>query len=999
MISLMGLAQTKTITGSVSDEGNGETLPAVSVYWKEDVTRGTSTDFDGNFSLELPVEAQVIVFSYVGYQNLEYQLVDGQNNISIQLSESNNVLNDVVVSASKRSEKILDAPASVSVIGTEKIANTAAITPTDHLKRTPGVDIMQTGLASANVNVRGFNGIFSGSLLSLVDYRIARVPSLKVNAYQLIPVNNQDIERIELVRGPGSALYGPNAADGVLHIFTKSPLDMEVGEYETSLSVGVGFKQGTDTLQEFDDATNSITTRGYDFGERLVYHPEFRHAGRISEKFGYKISGQYQKGNDWVTYDPREPQVGDSIQFGSVTGGEVFQPDSPAVIDRFARDFGVERIAGEVRFDYQPTEDITTTVNGGFTRGSNVELTGLGAGQAVDWTYWYGQARVRYKDLFFQYFVNSSDANDTYLIPQSGPLADGDPPVPIQRLVDISKLHTLTLQHNSSPIDELRLTYGADALLTRPNTEGTINGRFEDADNLSQYGIYFQGEYRFNDKWKIVAALRGDYTDPIDEFQISPRAALVYKPAPKHTLRATFNRAFTSPSVLNIGLDLSNGAIPTPDAINIRGIGNPSGYEYLYGGDSGTDPLWFSPYGLTTDNSLDINGDGIPDNYFNIFDPSVTDNNYLFLEGQMTILREGLAGAIGLPGFLLIPFTDQLLEGVGGASGSINTVDLLAIDYATIATGGSIADATFDLVNSPLSNFGPVESTITQTIELGYKALLANDKLFFNLDAYYTQIDNFVTPLTTVAPAIIFNPDQLAGLYGGPAAGELLYDNIEALLTNPTLGPILAGLDGDPAYSDPDDAIPTVEGHPWDEVMFLLINTSVQLTNGTITPQDPDGFAGNDAILTYRNIEDAVRVFGADLGFTYLINDGAQLTGGFSWVSKDSIPVAGAAGGFIGLNAPKYKMQLGYDHKIKDTGLGLGATFRWNAGFYANSAVYVGPVESYNVLDARVSYTPKFAENTRVLLDMSNVLGITYTTFPGVPEFGRLTMLKIQQTF
>ena len=89
----------------------------------------------------------------------------------------------------------------------------------------PGVDIITEGIQSTNVLVRGFNNIFSGSLHALTDHRLAGVPSLRVNLLHFIPSTDEDIERMEVVLGPGSALYGPNTANGVLHIFTRSPLD------------------------------------------------------------------------------------------------------------------------------------------------------------------------------------------------------------------------------------------------------------------------------------------------------------------------------------------------------------------------------------------------------------------------------------------------------------------------------------------------------------------------------------------------------------------------------------------------------------------------------------------------------------------------------------------------------------------------------------------------------------------------------------------------------
>ncbi|MCB0509324.1 MAG: TonB-dependent receptor plug domain-containing protein, partial [Bacteroidetes bacterium] len=221
-IMFIGGIFAQSVTGLVTDE-KGEPLFGVNVVEKG-TYNGTTTDFNGKYTLELTRENPVIVFKFVGYRDQEYTYSGGPINHQMKIDEIG--LDAVIVTASKKQERVLDAPASVTLINSSKIENTAAVVATDNLKSVPGVDIMPTGLVSSNVSVRGFNGIFSGSMLTMVDYRFGRVPSLNVNAFQLMPSSNEDIERIEVVRGPGSALYGPNASDGVMHIITKSPLSM-----------------------------------------------------------------------------------------------------------------------------------------------------------------------------------------------------------------------------------------------------------------------------------------------------------------------------------------------------------------------------------------------------------------------------------------------------------------------------------------------------------------------------------------------------------------------------------------------------------------------------------------------------------------------------------------------------------------------------------------------------------------------------------------------------
>ncbi len=331
--------------------------------------------------------------------------------LEVVLADQVIFLGQSVMSASRRQEKILDAPASVSVVEGSEIRNNPALSVADHVKNLPAADIAKRGLANANVVVRGFNNVFSGTLLTLTDNRIARVPSLRVNAMNFIALTNEDVERIGVVLGPGSALYGPNSADGVMHVITRSPFSSQ----GTNLYLGMG--------------------------ERSLRHTTVRHAGVVGDRLGYKISGQYYRGTEWEYTDPEEVKA---------------QAQRQAEIDAGA--------------DLPPlnTRDPDT-------RNQSVEVR-------LDWQYNFAQLRLLYRDWFFQAFRNWNDAGDTFLLRTGVPV------------VDRSSLNVLQVQHTSSLGQRQRFTYGIDALLTRPDTDGTIMGRNEDDDDLNEFGGYLQSE-------------------------------------------------------------------------------------------------------------------------------------------------------------------------------------------------------------------------------------------------------------------------------------------------------------------------------------------------------------------------------------------------------------------------------------------------------------------------------------------------------------------------
>ena len=183
------------------------------------------------------------------------------------------------------------------------------------------------------------------------------------------------------------------------------------------------------------------------------------------------------------------------------------------------------------------------------------------------------QARALYKDFFAQAFWNTNDAGDTFL------LRDG------AYIIDKSSLFVTQLQHGLSLGARERLTYGVDMLLTRPDTEGTITGANEDDDGINEIGLYLQSETELTDQLRFIAAARLDNHNRLEDPVFSPRAALVFKPTPEHNLRATYNRAFSTPTTNNLFLDIRaaedgfglgaafKGVLPFSPAIDIRAQG------------------------------------------------------------------------------------------------------------------------------------------------------------------------------------------------------------------------------------------------------------------------------------------------------------------------------------------------------------------------------------------------------------------------------------------
>jgi outer membrane receptor for ferrienterochelin and colicins len=536
-------AQTGTIVGRVTDAVTGRPIAEARVEATvpgglaqgATVSRAIS-DETGTFRVvNLEPGAYSLFVTRLGYQAQRLSVTvtgAGTASVDVALAEAPTQLSEIVTTASRRTEKVLDAPANVSVVTTQQVEEKPNVTVIDHVRDLPGIDVASGGLMQANTVARGFNNIFSGAMMTLTDNRFAFVPSLRVNVPYFLPETNEDIERIEVVLGPAAALYGPNTANGVLHVITRSPF------------------------------TSEGTTLALDVGQQDIFRGAFRTAWAPNERFGAKISYQYFRADEF----PTAPVDIDSAEVRAFLDASPAAVAARAAIGRTEwRDNRLRRAGGQVRLDFRPWENTEIVANYGRSVAMNaVEPTGLGAGQVRDWAYDTWQLRGRRDRLFAQLFLNKSDAGETFLLRTNQPI------------VDQSTQWVAQAQHGFA-LGRTDFIYGLDHQRTTPKTGGTITGRNEDDDDATETGGYIHGITRLAPRWDFVAAARLDNHSRVDETVFSPRLALVFKPGELQNVRLTFNRAFSQPTTNNLFLDLLAGRIPATGTqlFGVRALGVP----------------------------------------------------------------------------------------------------------------------------------------------------------------------------------------------------------------------------------------------------------------------------------------------------------------------------------------------------------------------------------------------------------------------------------------
>lgn len=280
LLSISVMAQQTTVSGSVKNGKTKELLSAVSISVKGG-TAGTYTDDKGSFKFstvqKLPF---TLVISSVGYSAKEVVVKDNNQDIVVELETAFTLGDEIVVSASRVPERILESPVSIERIGPAAIRNTPAANYYDMIATLKGVDVVSASLTFTSVGTRGFNSSGNTRLNQIVDGMDNQAPGLNFSVGNIIGLTELDVENMELLQGASSALYGPGGTNGTLLINSKSPFKYQ----------GLSFqiKSGVNHV----DNKQRPRSPYYDWSVRF--------AKKINEKWAYKMNLQFVQAQDWL---------------------------------------------------------------------------------------------------------------------------------------------------------------------------------------------------------------------------------------------------------------------------------------------------------------------------------------------------------------------------------------------------------------------------------------------------------------------------------------------------------------------------------------------------------------------------------------------------------------------------------------------------------------------------------------------------------------------------
>jgi outer membrane receptor protein involved in Fe transport len=413
----------------------------------------------------------------------------------------------VVVSASRSEQQVVNAPAAVTVITTQTIENSPATNMGDLLRAVPGINVIQTSARDVNFTTRGATSTLATSQLSLVDGRSIYLDFFGMTMWDLVPTSPHEIRQIEVIRGPASAVWGANAMTGVVNVITKTPREL-AAELPNSVTIGIGaFNRNVSDVEQDTGA---------------LFYVNGTHARAVDERWSYKLSAGY------LTQDPLPRPVG--------TIPNAFQTPYPPFENE-----GTSQPKFDGRVDYDLSGDRgRLTFSGGVAGTEGLIHSGIGPFDiSSDSRLTYLTTRYQKGGRRIAFFTNLLDGDATNLLAR-GPTGERLPLVFDTKTFDVeaSDMRTIGTRHV--------LSFGGNY---RHNTFDISLA--PDGDDRNEGGGYIQDEIFLGEHVRWVVGGRLDKFSSIDDAVFSPRTTLMLKPSAAQTFRVSFNRAFRAPSFIN----------------------------------------------------------------------------------------------------------------------------------------------------------------------------------------------------------------------------------------------------------------------------------------------------------------------------------------------------------------------------------------------------------------------------------------------------------------
>jgi iron complex outermembrane receptor protein len=410
------------------------------------------------------------------------------------------LMNMQVTSVSKRPEKVADAAAAVFVITQEDIRRSGATSIPDALRMVPGLEVAQIDQNKWAIGSRGFNGRFDNKLLVLIDGRSVYTPLFSGVYWNVQDVVLEDVDRIEVIRGPGATLWGANAVDGVINIITKSAKATQGG----LVSVGAGSQEATaETVRYGAKVKDSTYYRVY--GKYYDWYPSIDTAGATASDGWHALRGGFRVDSNATTRDSITVQ------------GDIYH-------DNFGETVTVPSLT--------PPTFSSTYPNSGFETGGDL----LGR--------WNHSFSSRSSTSLQMYYDRTNIA---------------DPSV----FADHESVYDIDFQHDIHLGESQELVWGLGYRSIQDTNSSSFTVSLQpDHSSLNQYSAFVQDEVSLlNNRMHITLGSKFEH-NPFTGFEFEPNVRVSGTVTKNQSVWAAVSRAVRTPALTEEGLRLTEAVIP-----------------------------------------------------------------------------------------------------------------------------------------------------------------------------------------------------------------------------------------------------------------------------------------------------------------------------------------------------------------------------------------------------------------------------------------------------
>ncbi len=963
------LAKAQEVSGVLFDKRNGETLIGASVYIKG-TTTGAQTDIDGKFKFKVNQPLPyTIIFNYIGYEAQEIEVktkAEENRPFVIRLGESENILNTVEVVDMRITEKQKENPLTIESMGLQQIKSTASSTFYEGLSTLKGVDMTTASLGFVVINTRGFNSTSPVRSLQQLDGCDNQAPGLNFSVGNFAGASEIDIQKVDLIVGASSPLYGPNAFNGVLSMQTKNPF------YYQGLTV---FVKGA---------------------ERNMFEAAFRLANSFKnkkgdDKFAFKIGASYLRAYDWnadnysksaninAVQDENNPggydavnRYGDELQSKQannfLSGSKSIRENlglgqfhRTGYLEKDIVDYNISNVKASAALHYKITNKIEAKIGYNFGYGTTVyqgdnrySLKGLQVHQV--------RAEVSQPDKFFvRAYMTAEDAGKSY-----------DAVFTAFKLQEASKSDTRWAQDYQSFWSNKIVNVGNGPIFNLPGMPQSVY----------QNGPIWFGS-AFDSTFNVAKGVMAAYQDSVNIWHSQARAyadtftnggAYIARLQPGTAAFDSVKNDITSRTFSQGGTRFFDQS----KMVHVQG-------EYKWDiKKKGQEKNWFD---LTTGASFRMY---LPYSLGNLFTDTFS---YKYDTDAAGVIKKDVNGnAIKLDSNfnritnwefgMYLSATRKFSFGEGHA--------LIPTVTVRFDRNQNFAWKRKDGVIDPIIT--PAVSLIysykeNHTIRLSYSSAVRNPTLqdqylYYNvgraiLIGNLHGVDSFVS-----IPNLVDYIDKNGNREG---INLLKFSTVDAVRPEKvqTLELGYRGLIAKKVYIDAG-----IYGSLYRDFLGYKLGATFTkaggFTEGTIRPFQVWRVA--------TNAKDRVAAYGAAVGITYYFIKNYALTGNYSWNelnrlgSKDSIIPA--------YNTPRHKFNIGisgYDIKIgKARGFGFNINYKWIEGFlFEGSPQFTGRIPTYSMLDAQVSWEVQKIHTTFKLGGSNLISQRNYQVYGG-PGIGRM---------